>query len=387
MELVNLYDGKSWVEVGFVERLNRFVMRFEMDSGEIVDAHAANPGRMEEFRVPGHRFFLIPAERGKYRYRVVSTVYQGSFVLLDTIKVNNVVERLLRGRKIAGFEDYPDIRREVSMARSKFDFMLGNEKRGLKPLMLEVKSCNLVHGGVAMFPDAPTDRGRRHLRDLDDLAGLGEVDTAVLYLISNYNARVFMPNRHTDPEYCRTMAELKGCRSYAFRLKLTDPVTVDLDSLEAVPIDLETPVRHCGDNGSYLLVMRNVREVEVKVGALGKRVFAPGYYVYVGSAMKGLEARVKRHRLKSKKVRWHIDYVLPAVMGIEKVYLIRNKERLEEAMARRMMGVAPAYVEGFGASDTDLDSHLFYFGDEKPWQRRDFLDLLFDFQMDRSLTL
>lgn len=383
---MNLYDGKPWVEVGFVERLNRFVMRFEMDSGEIVDAHAANPGRMEEFRVPGHRFFLIPVDGGKYSYRVVSTVYQGSYVLLDTIKVNYVVERLLRGRKIAGLEDYPVIRREVSMARSKFDFKLSSEQKGVKPLMLEVKSCNLVHGGVAMFPDAPTDRGRRHLEDLDALAGSGEVETALLYLITNYNARVFMPNRHTDPEYCRTVAGLKGCRSHAFRLKLTDPVTVDLDSLEAVPIDLKTPVRHCGDNGSYLLVMRNVKEAEAKVGALGKRTFAPGYYVYVGSAMKGLEARVKRHRLKTKKVRWHIDYVLPAVMEIEKVFMIRSKERQEEGLARRMMGIAPSFVAGFGASDTELDSHLFYFGEEKPWQRRDFLDLLLDFQMGEGLT-
>ena len=74
-------------------------------------------------------------------------------------------------------------------------------------------------------------------------------------------------------------------------------------------------------------------------------------------------------------------------MGIEKVYSIRSKVRLEVPLARRMMGIAPSYVEGFGASDTDLASHLFYFGEQKPWSRREFLDALFDFQMDRSLTL
>ncbi len=385
MDEMSLYDGKSWLEVGFVERLNRFVMRFERD-GEIIDAHAANPGRMEEFRVPGHRFFLVPAENGKYPYRVVSTEYQGSFVLLDTIKINAVVERLLRLRKIPGFVEFPLIRREVAMERSKFDFMLSAEDGGRKPVMLEIKSCNLVHGGVAMFPDAPTERGRRHLEDLDVLARRGGVETSVLYLITNYNARVFMPNRHTDPEYCRTAAGLKFCSSQALKLRLTDPVTIDLDSLDEVAIDYETPLRHCGDNGAYLLVMRNPAERELKIGALGKRRFTAGFYVYVGSALKGLESRLKRHQLKTKTIRWHIDYILPSVMEIEKIYRFRSKASLEAALARRMLEIAPAYIPGFGSSDTELPSHLFYFP-QKPTAKRDFLDAVFDFQTGRGLTL
>jgi sugar fermentation stimulation protein A len=376
MSKLSLYPGQPWQPAHFVERLNRFVMRFEKE-GRIIEAHTANPGRMEEFRLPGHPFFLVPHRGGKYPFRVVSTVYQGAFVLLDTIKVNHIMEILLHRRLIPEFSDSRELKREVSLHRSKFDFMLKDKRN--RPLVLEVKSCNLCHRGVAMFPDAPTSRGRRHLQDLAQLADEG-IETCVFYLITNWNARVFMPNVHTDPDYCRTFVSLTKVKSLAYKIKLTDPVTVDLDSLRPVPIDMARTMENCRDRGSYLLVLENENDFSKKIGRLGERRFQKGFYVYVGSALNGLSARIRRHQKMRKKIHWHLDYIVPSSMKIRKIYPIRRRERLEVSLAQRLTAIAGGYIDGFGASDTANPSHLFYFP-QNPVQKRTFLDALFDFQM------
>ncbi len=95
--------------------------------------------------------------------------------------------------------------------------------------------------------------------------------------------------------------------------------------------------------------------MELKVGALGRIKFRPGYYTYVGSGRKGLAARIRRHRRKNKKLRWHIDYLLE-VAEIEQVWLCPEDEK--ELVKKIASWLRPA-VKGFGASDTGFVSHLF----------------------------
>ncbi|RLI07941.1 GIY-YIG nuclease family protein [Candidatus Bathyarchaeota archaeon] len=115
--------------------------------------------------------------------------------------------------------------------------------------------------------------------------------------------------------------------------------------------------------GAYCLCIAVEREVAVEVGALGRRVFAPGCYIYVGSAMNGLEARVRRHLNTSrgvfKAVHWHIDYLLKeAGVRVEAVYTRLSDERIEcfiaAAVSRRGQP-----VKGFGCTDCRCESHLF----------------------------
>jgi sugar fermentation stimulation protein A len=264
------------------------------------------------------------------------------------------------------------IRREVTVNRSKFDFLL--EREGKKPALLEVKSCSLCHNGVAMFPDAPTERGKRHLQDLESLAK-GDYDTYTLYLVGHKNARVFMPNGHTDRDYCETFCKSKRIRFMAFCVNMQDPVSLDLSSLEEVPIDFTTSRSLYKDKGSYMLILYNDKPFKKTIGALGVRKFKKGYYVYVGSAMQGLEKRIKRHLRIDKKIHWHKDYISPLDMKTDRVYPIRRPDRIEEDLAQGMIKICDDFVPGFGASDSRIDSHFFYF-EEKPYRRRDFLDLL-----------
>ena len=373
MKTIKLYP--AFEEAFFVERDNRFVMTLEKNNRRIT-AYVANPGRMEEFLVPGHPFYMTSGNKGKYNYRIVATSYQDSYILLDTIKINHLVERMLRKNLIGAFTEYKSIRREIPVGRSRFDFLLERENK--KPALLEVKSCSLCHKQTAMFPDAPTQRGRRHLEDLDRLA-TGGYDCYTLYLTTHRHAGIFIPNGHTDPDYCETFINSGNIRFLAYSAAMTDPVTLDFSTLKEIPIDFDKARILNQDRGGYLLVLYNDKTFRKVIGALGEREFKKGYYVYVGSAMKGLENRIKRHLRTRKKLRWHLDYILPGSMKTEKVYPIRREDRIEAPLAHALQDFCDGYVPGFGSSDTQMDSHLFYFSDP-PFRRREFLDLLLDFR-------
>lgn len=373
--IMALYDNVE--PAFFLERKNRFILRLRKENNEEIDAYIANPGRMEEFLVPDHPFFITQSQTGKYKYHTVSTIYQDSYILLDTIKINRLAEIMLKNKRIDLFKNIKNIRREVKLLNSKFDFLLEPEEE--KPIILEIKSCSLCHNGVAMFPDAPTERGKRHLEDLEQLADQG-FQTYTLYMINHKNATVFIPNGHTDPDYSRTFCDSQKVKFLAYKFNLIDPITLDLTFFKPVEIDNQKACQIHQDRGSYLMVMYNAAEFTATIGSLGQRTFKKGYYVYAGSALHGLEHRIKRHLKKNKKLHWHIDYISPVHMKTVKVYPIRRADSIEESLARRLMNISEGYINQFGASDSKISSHLFYFP-EPPFRRRDFLDLLLDHRM------
>jgi len=118
--------------------------------------------------------------------------------------------------------------------------------------------------------------------------------------------------------------------------------------------------------GAYCIVCKLGSNANIEVGSLGRARFSRGVYVYIGSALQGIEQRVRRHRSGWKKLRWHIDYFLQkaevmAVMSVPS----RDKET-ECRLAEAMLGIAGASMpmKGFGSSDCGCQSHLVYLGDE-----------------------
>ena len=107
--------------------------------------------------------------------------------------------------------------------------------------------------------------------------------------------------------------------------------------------------------GTYILLIELPDSTEIQVGHLGKIQFKTGFYAYVGSALGGLEARISRHRRKEKKIHWHIDYLLSEARTKE-VYVGEGKEC---DIAKKLADYLPC-VRGFGSSDCDCESHLFY---------------------------
>jgi sugar fermentation stimulation protein A len=135
--------------------------------------------------------------------------------------------------------------------------------------------------------------------------------------------------------------------------------------------------------GGYILVMRNEKNMELETGKLGKLQFRKGYYVYVGSGMGGVYERIKRHSSKDKKKRWHIDYLTPDYMNIKKIYVVRSEKRIEELLAYKIEKISCGGVKGFGASDSSLPSHLFFFS-SPPHHMKAFIDIVSDLNAEEA---
>ncbi len=112
-------------------------------------------------------------------------------------------------------------------------------------------------------------------------------------------------------------------------------------------------------SGIYALIIELKNDAKIAIGALGSLAFKKGYYIYVGSALNGLDARINRHKSNTKKLHWHIDYLLQKAEIID-VIRIETKEKLECKMSRAVKIVAQDSIKKFGCSDCKCDSHLYY---------------------------
>lgn len=110
--------------------------------------------------------------------------------------------------------------------------------------------------------------------------------------------------------------------------------------------------------GTYTLLLENTAPVEIQIGALGKIEFEKGSYAYVGSALNGLESRIERHLSDEKKLHWHIDYLLKRAQ-IKEVLYAEGEQKKECDIAENLANPFTS-IEGFGSSDCDCESHLFY---------------------------
>jgi sugar fermentation stimulation protein A len=229
-----------------------------------------------------------------------------------------------------------------------------------------------------MFPDAVTERGRRHLVELAGLKRRG-VGGAVLFLVHTPRAHWFMPDYHTDLKFSATFLE---SRRELQILPLAIRWESDLSRVSKVK-PLEIPWGHLEreirDRGSYLLLMKLARRKSIEIGRLGRIPFRKGYYLYVGSAMQHLSARIARHVRKRKKIHWHIDFLRQEVESVVPVP-IRSSRRDECEVARAYSKLFAPGPAGFGSSDCGCPTHLF-FHEREPLHDRRFHEILQSFRM------
>jgi Uri superfamily endonuclease len=122
--------------------------------------------------------------------------------------------------------------------------------------------------------------------------------------------------------------------------------------------------------GTYLLLVRAKNETRITVGKLGRLVVKPGYYVYLGSAHGpgGLDARVRRHLGREKKLHWHIDYLREVTVDPSAYYELDSRN--ECFFANELIkGPGATPLTGFGSSDCRCDSHLVYFEKMSPVEK------------------
>lgn len=116
--------------------------------------------------------------------------------------------------------------------------------------------------------------------------------------------------------------------------------------------------------GCYCLIIYLHDEKSIKIGKkLGKITFEKGYYVYVGSAMNSLNNRIRRHLSDEKKLHWHVDYLLENSEITDVIYNESTKKI--ECSLSQYISSRSAGIKGFGCSDCDCESHLYYFKNRK----------------------
>lgn len=208
----------------FLSRPNRFVVEAVVATGRKVRAHLADPGRLRELLIPGAPLRLRPvaadvARKTRFTVALVrSPEPPRAWVSVDTLLPNRLAEDLIRRGRIRGIGKGWDLRREVVHGRSRFDFLLSGSGR---EMLAEVKSVTLVEDGVARFPDAPTERGARHVRELERFVRDGG-RALVLFIVQRGDARAVRSNPRTDPRFSETLASARQAgvllRAAAFHL-------------------------------------------------------------------------------------------------------------------------------------------------------------------------
>ncbi len=373
MFLLDIYPES--LTVSFRQRLNRFVGEFQYRDS-IVKAYLPNTGRMAEFLIPDREFFLIKKPTPKFDYRLIATRYQNSFVFLDTSQMNFIFKQLLQHQKILQFQKLQKIKQEVNYADSRFDIEL--IKQDGKKVVIELKSCTLCHNGVAMFPDAITKRGKKHIIGLSKLVEK-RIEAHLYFLVLNGNCTSFVPNLHTDPAYAEEFQSHKNIHYHALKIPFATPHQFDLDEVTEIPIRDNLLSDNLQDKGSYILLLKNPRKFSSKIRQLGMRNFPAGFYIYVGSALNGLSMRLQRHKRKNKKKHWHIDHIFPKRLKLHKEISFRRKDRIEEALANDFSQISEDEIAGFGASDSRMKSHLFYFAND-PYHKQNFWNIILKYQ-------
>ncbi len=367
----------------FLERPNRFIVFCRHKSLGRIKAFMPNPGRLWELLFPNVTLYLArnkakakkDGEAPATEFTVVAVERDGEPVFLHTHWNNHAARWLLENHRIPGLERADVVRGEVKHGRSRFDFLM---KQGRSEFFLEVKSCTLFGNRVAMFPDAVTDRGRRHMEELAEL-GSGGPKPCVLLLVQTQNVDYFMPDFHTDLAFSETFLDVrKKLRILPMAVRWDEKLRL---SPEVRP--LEIPWGHLRreikDRGSYLLLMRLDEACRIPVGSLGEIDFPAGHYIYVGSAMKNLTARVTRHQRRRKTMHWHIDYLRQHAAEVVPVP-IRSSKRLECELCASFGQLLKPVVSGFGCSDCRCDTHLLWQGTD-PLQDRSFHELLQTYRM------
>ena len=213
----------------FIERPNRFIAKVLVDGYEET-VHVKNTGRCKELLVKDATVYLSvsdnPSRKTKYDLIGVEKVTDRNIlkVNMDSQIPNDVVAEWLRNCDL--FSQKAIIKREVFYNKSRFDFYIEDDNRRI---FLEVKGVTLENNGVASFPDAPTERGIKHINELIDCLNEG-YEAYIFFVIQMKNIDYFTPNYETHPEFGEALkkAKNKGVKILAYDCIVTeDSIIID----------------------------------------------------------------------------------------------------------------------------------------------------------------
>lgn len=232
----------DYVKGIFKARPNRFIAEVEVD-GELEIAHVPNTGRCRELLVDDAVVWLKPSDnpKRKTKFSLHFVENRGALVSLYSQQANSIVYDAILDGKIKELSGYEIHQREKTIDNSRIDIYLANEN---EECYVEVKGVTLVVGSEARFPDAPTERGAKHLNELIKLKKQG-IRCCVFFLIQHPIGKFFRPNWENDPKFSQTLndAYKAGVEILVYRCDN------QLEGIELIPESLDFDLGECLSDG------------------------------------------------------------------------------------------------------------------------------------------
>jgi sugar fermentation stimulation protein A len=189
-----------------IKRYKRFLADIQLDDGEEITVHCPNTGTMLSCSTPGSAVYISLSDNPKRKYPHTLEMVQdnNTWVGVNTSRTNKLVIEAIKKGQIPEFTDMDNIKAEVKTSKhSRLDLLVS---QGEQNTYVEIKNCSLAIDGCAMFPDAVTTRGTKHLNELIRLKKEG-FDSCIFFLVQRMDADRFAPALQIDPVYAGTIKQ------------------------------------------------------------------------------------------------------------------------------------------------------------------------------------
>ncbi len=208
------------IEGTLAKRYKRFFADVHLANGSTVTAHCPNTGSMKTCADEGASVFLLEHPihlKRKLRYTWEYTKGHDGLIGINTARPNQIVSEAILQGLVTEVTGYPELKREVKLGDSRMDILLS---RGSEKCWIEIKNVTLLHDGQPCFPDAVTERGKKHIRHLADAVKRGE-RAIMFYLVNRSEGTRLTFAEHIDPEYVALLraAKKNGVEILAYRTK------------------------------------------------------------------------------------------------------------------------------------------------------------------------
>lgn len=191
-----------------IRRYKRFLADIELETGKTVTAHCPNSGSMKGCAIPGSPVWLSESDNPKRKYKYTWELIKvpETLIGINTLVPNKLVKQAIENNLIDELSGYTRVKAEVkTSSHTRLDLLLEDEEN--QKCYVEIKNCTLVEGGMAMFPDAVTTRGQKHLDELEHLVSQGHRGV-IFYLIQRMDAKAFKPAEMIDKVYAETLKKV-----------------------------------------------------------------------------------------------------------------------------------------------------------------------------------
>lgn len=186
-----------------IKRYKRFLADVRLDDGTVVIAHCTNSGSMKSCLEDDAEVYLTPVNDPKRKTKFTWEMIKinGDWVGINTGNPNKLAFEAISEGSIAELQGYTTVKREVTFGDSRFDVYAENDQ---EKCFVEVKNVSMKEGSYALFPDAVTTRGQKHLKTLMEVKAQG-IRAVMLYVIQRSDVDIFAPAKQIDPDYTNAL--------------------------------------------------------------------------------------------------------------------------------------------------------------------------------------